>query len=204
MLNLLVVCNKLVSSFWLMLRYGFWHFHHPYFASLFGVVHCLLLTMRVVHTSPVHPKPISLYIFLKTATIPTYHSISIAVPRYIAMQLPSYITWPVVIHHLYIALHDSIARSLHILLRWERHTVLYIMFYFSMSYLYQKVCCHTRMLPLKVKRAMEAIEKWNRKKEWKREKEKRIKKKGAHYYPLSTLVLMSSTYTPCERVFMFY
>ena len=30
MLNLLVVCNKLVSSFWLMLSYGFWHFHHPY------------------------------------------------------------------------------------------------------------------------------------------------------------------------------
>ena len=29
------------------------------------------------------------YIFLKTATIPTYHGISIAIPRYIAMQLPS-------------------------------------------------------------------------------------------------------------------
>lgn len=29
------------------------------------------------------------YIFLKTATIPTYYSISIAVPRYIAMQHPS-------------------------------------------------------------------------------------------------------------------
>ena len=28
MLNLLDVCNKLVSSFWLMLSYGFWHFHH--------------------------------------------------------------------------------------------------------------------------------------------------------------------------------
>jgi hypothetical protein len=28
------------------------------------------------------------YIFLKTATIPTYHDISIAIPRYIAMQLP--------------------------------------------------------------------------------------------------------------------
>ena len=27
------------------------------------------------------------YIFLKTATIPTYHGISIAIPRYIAMQL---------------------------------------------------------------------------------------------------------------------
>ena len=29
------------------------------------------------------------YIFLKTATIPTYHGISIAIPRYIAMQLSS-------------------------------------------------------------------------------------------------------------------
>ena len=76
-----------------------------------------------------------------------------------------------------------------------------------MSYLYQKVCCHIRMLPLKVKRAMEAIEKWNRKKKKKSEKKKKKKKnkeKGAHYYLLSTLVLMSSTYTPCERVFMFY
>ena len=27
------------------------------------------------------------YIFLKTATIPTYYGISIAIPRYIAMQL---------------------------------------------------------------------------------------------------------------------
>ena len=27
------------------------------------------------------------YIFLKTATIPTYYDISIAIPRYIAMQL---------------------------------------------------------------------------------------------------------------------
>ena len=29
------------------------------------------------------------YIFLKTATVPTYHGISIAIPSYIAMQLPS-------------------------------------------------------------------------------------------------------------------
>ena len=31
----------------------------------------------------IHPP----YTFLKTATIPTYHGISIAIPRYIAMQL---------------------------------------------------------------------------------------------------------------------
>ena len=29
------------------------------------------------------------YIFLETTTIPTYYGISIAIPRYIAMQLPS-------------------------------------------------------------------------------------------------------------------
>ena len=33
-----------------------------------------------------HFSPVS-YTFLKTATIPTYHGISIAIPRYIAMQL---------------------------------------------------------------------------------------------------------------------
>ena len=47
-------------------------------------------------------------IFLKPATIPTYYSIFITVPRYIVMQHPSYITWLVVIHYLYIALRDSI------------------------------------------------------------------------------------------------
>ena len=129
MLNLLVVCNKLVSYFWLMLSYGFLALPPSIFASLFGAVHCLLLTLRVVHTSPVHPKPvgelslvllhISRYIFLKTATIPTYHNISTVVPRYFAMQLPSYITWLGVIHHLYIALHDSIIADV-----WFTHVTL--------------------------------------------------------------------------------
>ena len=44
-----------------------------------------------------------------------------------------------------------------------------------MSYLYQKVCFHTRMLPLKVKRATEAIEKRK-----KRKRKKRIKKRGGN------------------------
>ena len=35
-------------------------------------------------TAQLSPVP---YTFLKTATIPTYYSISIAIPRYIAMQL---------------------------------------------------------------------------------------------------------------------
>ncbi|MGM9316368.1 hypothetical protein ACTAOK_25905, partial [Klebsiella pneumoniae] len=73
-----------------------WHFHHPYFASLFGIVHCPFSPRELVHTSPVHPNPWHdtlchhkpHHIFLKTATIPTYQGISIAFPRYIAMQHP--------------------------------------------------------------------------------------------------------------------
>ena len=74
-----------------------WHFHHPYFSSLFGTVHCPFSPRYFAHTSPVHSNPwqihsviISLLIyFLKTATIPTYQGISIAFPRYIVMQHPS-------------------------------------------------------------------------------------------------------------------
>ena len=47
---------------------------------------------------------------------------------------------------------------------------------FIMSYLYQKVCCHIRMLPLKVKRAMEAIKKRKRKEKKQKRKRKRKKK----------------------------
>ena len=76
----------------------------PHFASLFGVKQfplshwdwCILreyiqLRGRTSSCSPTHKPTIS----LKTATIPTYHGISIAVPRYIAMQHPSlhYMTW---------------------------------------------------------------------------------------------------------------
>ena len=49
---------------------------------------------------------------------------------------------------------------------------------FVMSYLYQKVCCHIRVLPLKVKRAMEAIEKRNRKRKKNIEKRKKGKKRN--------------------------
>ena len=38
---------------------------------------------RTTFTGSMHP----LFTFLKTATIPTYYGISIAIPRYIAMQL---------------------------------------------------------------------------------------------------------------------
>ena len=41
------------------------------------------LSNTVPFAGIIHPP----YTFLKTATIPTYHGISIAIPRYIAMQL---------------------------------------------------------------------------------------------------------------------
>ena len=87
-----------------LLSFGFWHFHlHILLASsvlCIALSHietwCLLrqyiqLPRRTSSCSPTH----KLIIFLKTATIPTYHGISIAVPRYIAMQHPSlhYMTW---------------------------------------------------------------------------------------------------------------
>ena len=48
------------------------------------------------------------YIFLKTATIPTYYVISIAIPRYVTMQLPPFRFYDTR-HHCHIALHDHIA-----------------------------------------------------------------------------------------------
>ena len=73
------------------------HSHPSIIASLLGNVHCPFSPRELVQTSPVHPNPMIRYassithkphyIFPKTATIPTYHGISIAIPRYIAMQL---------------------------------------------------------------------------------------------------------------------
>src|ERR1041385_167371 len=70
----------------------------PYFSSLSCAVHCFLLTPRVGVHLPRHIQTLGticsviinlLISFLKTATIPTYQGISIAFPRYIAMQHPS-------------------------------------------------------------------------------------------------------------------
>ena len=54
------------------------HSHPSTFASL----------SSTAQFSPVHQT--HLIHFLKTATIPTYYGISIAIPRYIAMQLPPF------------------------------------------------------------------------------------------------------------------
>ena len=53
-----------------------WIYPHSsfHFASLYYIAQL---------SSVLHP----LFTFLKTATIPTYYGISIAIPRYIAMQL---------------------------------------------------------------------------------------------------------------------
>ena len=149
------------------------------------------LSLVLLHISP--------YIFLKTVTIPTYHSISIAVPRYIAMQLPSYITWLVVIHHCYILLcmilyswcvvYPCYARSLHILLHWQMHTVLYIMFC-SLRVICTKSCNHIRVLPL-LEKSHGGHRKEKQKK--KKKKKKRIKKRGATLLSFIKVVLMFST-----------
>ena len=52
------------------------HFSHPSTIAS-------LSKYRALFAGIIHPP----YTFLKTATIPTYHGISIAIPRYIAMQL---------------------------------------------------------------------------------------------------------------------
>ena len=60
------------------------HSHPSTFASLSNTAH--------LFAGIIHPP----YTFLKTATIPTYHGISIAIPRYIAMQLS---TVPFILTH---------------------------------------------------------------------------------------------------------
>ena len=69
----------------------------PQFSSLYGTMHALaFLALRVGANFAGAAKPRDMirsithkppYIFLKTTTIPTYHGISIAILRYIAMQL---------------------------------------------------------------------------------------------------------------------
>ena len=86
------------------------HFYLSAIASLFGTVHCPFLTLRVGANFAGASKPHDtirsithkpLYIFLKRATIPTYYSISIAIPRYIAMQLS---TVPFIMTHFIIVI----------------------------------------------------------------------------------------------------
>ena len=68
-------CNKYMSSF--LTNVSPWTYAHSsfYFASLYYYGATFAGSIN------------SLFTFLKTATIPTYYGIFIAIPRYIAMQL---------------------------------------------------------------------------------------------------------------------
>ena len=70
-------------------------------------VPCIALSHLESHMvrSITHKPP---YIFLKTATIPTYYGISIAIPRYIAMQIFYRFIYYDTLHHCHIALHDHV------------------------------------------------------------------------------------------------
>ena len=70
-------CNKYVSSLWQMLS--------PWIIRTLILPPLLASLIPRTFAGSIHPP----YTFLKTATIPTYHGISIAIPTYIAMQLPS-------------------------------------------------------------------------------------------------------------------
>ena len=91
-------CNKYMSSLWLMWVHGLYTLL-PFRNLLASTVLCIALShlysrckLRQCIQTPymicsiTHKPP---YIFIRTATIPTYYGISIAIPRYIAMQLPS-------------------------------------------------------------------------------------------------------------------
>ena len=141
-------CNKYVSSLWLMWVHGLYAFSP--FRNLQPLrYHALpFLTLRRGANFTGASKPHDMirsithkpyYIFLKTATIPTYYGFSMAIPRYIAMQLPLLLFDDLSIH-CHIALHDHIAdivfvaqppfiifhtcytRSLHILVHCQRHS----------------------------------------------------------------------------------
>jgi len=89
-------CNKYVSSLWLMLSP--WIIRTLTFPSLLASsVPCIsFLTLRVGANFAGAYKPCDMicsithkppYIYLKTATIPTYYGISISIAKFIAMQL---------------------------------------------------------------------------------------------------------------------
>ena len=70
------------------------HSHPSSIASLFGTVHCPFSHWELAQTSPVHPNPVIRYALSHINILisslkqpPTYYGISIAIPRYIAMQL---------------------------------------------------------------------------------------------------------------------
>ena len=93
------------------------HFYLSIIASLFGTVHCPFSPWELVQTSPVHPNPVIWYalshiiLLISSSKQPPYlpiYGISIAIPRYIAVQLS---TIPFIWHTLllsYCFLHDHV------------------------------------------------------------------------------------------------
>ena len=75
------------------------HSHPSILASLFGTVHCPFSHWELVQTSPVHPNPVIRYalshinLLISSSKQPPYlpiYGISIAILRYISMQLPPF------------------------------------------------------------------------------------------------------------------
>ena len=108
-------CNKYMSSLWLMWVHGLYTLL-PFRNLLASTVPCIALSHLGANfpgASKTHDTICSIthkppYNFLKTATIPTYYGISIAIPRYIAMQLS---TVPFIWHTLLLSywfLHDHV------------------------------------------------------------------------------------------------
>ena len=95
------------------------HSHPSILASLFGTMHCPFSSWDVVQTLLVHPNPVIWYtlshinLLISSSKQPAYlpiYGISIAIPRYIAMQLS---TVPFIIIMTYITfvilpLHDHV------------------------------------------------------------------------------------------------
>ena len=109
--GLINFCNKYMSSLWIMWVHGLYALL-PFRNFLASTVLCIALSHleswckpRDTIRSITHKPP---YIFLKTATIPTYHGISITILRYIAMQLPP-LPFDDLSVHCHIALHDHIS-----------------------------------------------------------------------------------------------
>ena len=93
--GLINFCNKYMSSLWLMWVHGLYAllpFHHCY-PLLYSALPFLTLRVGAKFAGASKPRDMIRsithkphYIFLKTATIPTYYGISIAIPRYVAMH----------------------------------------------------------------------------------------------------------------------
>ena len=79
--------QQVYEFFWLMLSPWIIRtlspFHHCYCATSIWVLLNFCNKYRAIFAGTIHPP----FTFLKIATIPTYYGISIAIPRYIAMQL---------------------------------------------------------------------------------------------------------------------